>query len=628
MVEGNWTSMYKDKIVTGSEAIKKIQRGQRIFLGTGCGVPCHLVSSLVKNANHMADNEIIHLFTLGSTPSVDVKFQTQFRHNTFFVSENIREAVREGRADYTPAYLSDIPLFFNTGRIPLDVALVQVSPPDEYGYCSLGISVDVTKAGLNNADLVIAQVNENMPVTQGNSYVHVRDIDYLVPHNEPLREFESPKVTERSRQIGEYAARLIENESTISVGIDSISNAVTESLIKSESRDIGFHGETFNDNMIDMIESGVITNRKKSINKGKVVASFAMGTRKLYDYVDNNPFFEFRETSYVNDPAVIAQNNKMVAINTAFEVDLTGQVVSDSIGHEFYSGIVGQVDFIRGASESVGGKSIICLKSTAMNGTVSRIVSHLSKGAGVVTTRGDVDVVITEYGLATLRGRTIRERVLSLIAIAHPDFRNELLEAAKEMKYVFEDQVPFLARGTYFPVEYEAHRGFDGPHGPVNVHVRLIRPDDTDRIKELFYGLSEESIFFRFLTPLKSLRRQTLQEFYHVDQDRDISLVGVINSNEGPECEKIIAAGRYLLDRSRNQAEFALLVKDEYQNRGIGTFLLNQMMRIAKSKGVKAFLAYVHPKNVPMINFIHKIGKLIESKLDMEDDQYTFLLRL
>jgi acyl-CoA hydrolase/GNAT superfamily N-acetyltransferase len=575
----------------------------------------------------MSDNEIIHLFTLGSSPSVDSKFQTHFRHNTFFVSENIREAVREGRADYTPAYLSDIPIFFNTGRIPLDVALIQVSPPDDYGYCSLGISVDVTKAGLNNADLVIAQVNNHMPVTQGDSYVHVREIDYIVPHNEPLREFDSPKVSKRSRQIGEYAARLIENESTISVGIDSISNAVTESLIKSEVRDLGFHGETFNDNMIEMIESGVITNRQKSLNKGKVIASFAMGTQRLYDYVNNNPFFEFRETSYVNDPAIIAQNNKMVAINTAFEVDLTGQVVSDSIGHEFYSGIVGQVDFIRGASESIGGKAIICLKSTAMSGKVSRIVSHLSKGAGVVTTRGDVDVVITEYGLATLRGRSIRERVLSLIAIAHPDFRNELLEAAKEMRYVFEDQVPF-ARGTYFPVEYEAQRVFEGPEGSVNVHVRLIRPDDSDRIKDLFYGLGEESIFFRFLTPLKSLRRQTLQEFYHVDQDQDISLVGVIDGNEGPECEKIIAAGRYLLDRSTNQAEFALLVKDEYQNRGIGTFLLTQMMRIAKSKGVKAFLAYVHPKNVPMIDFIHRTGKLIESKLNMEDDQYTFLLRL
>ena len=628
MANGDWTTRYKDKIVTAKVALSKIRRGTRIFLGTGCGVPYHLVQELGNNAHRMSDNEIVHLFTLGNTPSADPKFQLQFRHNTFFVSENIREAVRDGRADYTPAYLSDIPLFFNTGRIPLDVALVQVSPPDKHGYSSLGISVDVTKAGINNADLVIAQVNENMPVTLGDSYVSVRDIDYLVPFNEPLLEFESPTITERSRKIGEYAAKLIENESTISIGIDAISTAVTESLIKSEVQDLGVHAETFNDKMIEMIESGVVTNQKKTLNKGRVIASFAMGTKKLYDYINNNSFFEFRETSYVNNPSIIAQNNKMVAINSAFEVDLTGQVVSDSIGHEFYSGIVGQVDFIRGASESVGGKSIICLKSTAMNGNVSRIVSHLSKGAGVVTTRGDVDVVITEYGLATLRGRSIRERVLSLIAIAHPDFRNDLLEAAKEMKYVFEDQVPFLSKGTYFPIEYEAITEAEMNEGPVSVQVRLIRPDDTDRIKHLFYGLSEDSIFFRFLTPLTSLQRRTLQDFYYVDQDSDISLVAVVgNENEG-ECEKIVGAGRYLLTRSTNQAEFALLVMDGYQNRGIGTFLLNQMMRIAKSKGVNAFIAYVHPKNVPMINFIHRTGKLIESKLSIEDNQYTFILKL
>ncbi len=627
MVDGEWTTRYKDKIVPAKVALSKIRRGTRIFLGTGCGVPYHLVQELANSANQMCDNEIVALFTLGNTPSASPKFQSQFRHNTFFVSENIREAVRDGRADYTPAYLSDIPIFFSTGRIPLDVALIQVSPPDEYGYCSLGISVDVTKTGADNADLVIAQVNENMPVTHGDSYVSVRDIDYLVPYTEPLLEFESPKVSERSQKIGEYTAKLIENESTISVGIDGISTAVLDSLIKSEVRDLGVHGETFNDRMIDMIESGVVTNQKKSINIGKVISSFAMGTKKLYEYVNNNPLFEFRESSYVNNPTIIAQNNKMVAINTAFEVDLTGQVVSDSIGHEFYSGIVGQVDFIRGASESIGGKAIICLKSTAMNESVSRIVPHLSKGAGVVTTRGDVDVIITEYGFATLRGRSIRERVLSLIAIAHPDFRNELLEAAKEMKYVFEDQVPFLATGTYFPVEYEGITEIEMDEGPVNVHVRLIRPDDSDRIKDLFYVLSEDSIFFRFLTPLTSIQRKTLQDFYYVDQDSDISLVAVVGNGNG-ESERIVGAGRYLLNRSTNQAEFALLVGDGYQNRGIGTFLLNQMMRIAKSKGVNAFVAYVHPENIPMINFIHRTGKVIETKLSIEDNQYTFILKL
>jgi acyl-CoA hydrolase/GNAT superfamily N-acetyltransferase len=627
-VMGDWTERYKDKIAPAKVAISKIRRGSRIFLGTGCGVPYHLVLELSKNAKEMADNEILHLLTIGNTPSADLKFQSQFRHNTFFVSDNIRSAISEGRADYTPSPLSDIPFLFRTKRIPIDVALIQVSPPDEFGYCSLGISVDITRSGAEQADLVIAQVNERMPVTHGDSFLHVKELDYLVPFTEPLREFETPTVSERKNKIGQYASRFIENESTIEVGIGTVAKAVTQNLIDSGVQDLGIHTETFSDSIIDLLESGVVTNQKKSINKGKVIASFAMGTKKLYDYVNNNPVFEFRETSYVNDPVIISQNRKMVAINSALEVDLTGQVCSDSIGHSFYSGIGGQVDFIRGASRSEGGKSIICIKSTALLGTVSKIVPHLSRGAGVVTTRGDVDVIITEYGVASLRGKTIRERVLSLIAIAHPSFRNELLEAAKEMKYVFEDQVPFLVRGTYFPIEYEAVTEAEMPDGPISVRVRLIRPDDSDRIKELFYGLSEDSIFFRFLTPLRGLRRQTLQEFYYVDQESDISLVAVVGEDSNAECEKIVGAGRYLLTRSTNQAEFALLVKDEYQNKGIGTFLLNQMMRIAKSKGVNAFIAYVHPKNVPMINFIHRTGKLIESRLSIEDNQYTFILRL
>ncbi|MHA1638048.1 MAG: GNAT family N-acetyltransferase [Candidatus Thorarchaeota archaeon] len=629
MSNAGWTEKYKDKIVSAAQAIKKIQRGTRILLGTGCGVPHHLVRELATNANQMADNEIVHLLTIGNTPSADAKFQNQFRHNTFFVSDNIRDAVSEGRADYTPAPLSDIPRFFKTRRIPLDVALIQVSPPDDFGYCSLGISVDITKTGAECADLVIAQVNERMPVTFGDSFVSVRDLDYLVPYTEPLLEFESPDISDRTKRIGNYTARIIENESTIELGIGAIDKAVTDALINSGVQDLGVHTEMFSDSMIDLIESGVVTNAKKSINKGKVITSFAMGTKKLYDFVHNNPVFEFRETSYVNDPFIISQNRRMVTINEALEVDLTGQVCADSIGHKFYSGIGGQVDFIRGASRSEGGKAIICLKSTALNDSVSRIVPRLSEGAGVVTTRGDVDVIITEYGQATLRGRTIRERVLSLIAIAHPDYRNGLLEAAKKMRYVFEDQVPFLVRGTYFPIEYETRSEIPSAEGPpINVLLRLIRPDDSDRIKDLFYALGEETIFYRFLTPLQQIRRQTLQDFYFVDQESDISIVAVISENGDSDCEKIVAAGRYLLDPLTNQAEFALVVQDGYQNVGIGTFLLAHLMRIAKSKGVRSFVAYVHPKNIPMIQFVHRTGKVIESKLSMEDDQYTFLLKL
>jgi acyl-CoA hydrolase/RimJ/RimL family protein N-acetyltransferase len=623
-----WTEKYKRKVLDAEHAIRKIKRGSRIFLGTGCGVPYHLVLELAGNADRMADNEIVHLLTLGDTPSADPKFQSQFRHNTFFVSENIRQAVADGRADYSPIMLSDIPRLFHTKRMPLDVAMIQISPPDEHGYCSYGISVDITKAGAESADMVIAQVNENMPVTHGDSFINVQEIDYLVPFTEPLREFQAQEADEQIALIGSYVARLIENESTLELGIGALPQSVCSNLLETGVRDLGIHTEMFSDSLIPLIEQGVVTNKKKTLHKDKIIASFVMGTKQLYDYVDNNPMFHFYPSEYVNDPYIIGQNKKMIAINSALEIDLTGQVCADSIGHKFYSGIGGQVDFIRGASRSPGGKAIICIQSTAMDGQVSRIVPRLSEGAGVVTTRGDVDVIITEYGLANLHGKTIRERVLSLIAVAHPKFRNDLLEAAKKMHYVFEDQVPFQVQGTYFASEYESLETFKGPDGPVDVRFRLIRPDDSDRIKELFYDLSEESIYFRFLTPLKSLRRQTLQDFYNVDQDADISIVAVIRPEEDSDVERIIGAGRYLLNRSTNQAEFALLIQDEFQGKGIGTFLLNQLMRIAKSKGVDAFIAYVHPRNQPMIRFIHKTGKVVESNLSMADEEYVFTLKL
>ena len=623
-----WTEIYKKKVVNANTAIKKIRRGTRIFLGTGCGVPYHLVQELAKNANTMADNEIVHLLTLGDTPSADPRFQEAFRHNTFFVSENIREAVTEGRADYTPIMLSDIPRLFKQKRMPLDVAMIQVSPPDQHGFVSLGISVDITKSAAESADLVIAQVNDRMPITHGDSFLHVQDIDWLVPHNEPLREFEAAEGTDTIKKIGEFVARLIENESTLELGIGALPQAVCNSLLETGVQDLGIHTEMFSDSLIPLIQQGIVTNRKKSINKDKVIASFAMGSEKLYDYINDNPMFMFHPTEYVNDPYVIGQNRKMIAINSALEVDLTGQVCADSIGHKFYSGIGGQVDFIRGANRSIGGKAIITMQSTAMDGKVSRIVPRLSEGSGVVTTRGDVDVVITEYGLATLHGKTIRERVLSLIAIAHPDFRNNLLEAAKNMQYVHEDQVPFQVTGTYFASEYEAQEEFKGPDGPVTVYFRLARPDDTDRIKDLFYDLSEESIYFRFLTPLRSLPRKTLQDFYDVDADRDVSIVAVVYPDQDHETERIIGAGRYLLERSTNEAEFALLIQDEYQGKGIGSFLLNHLMRIAKSKGIEAFIAYVHPRNLPMIRFLHKTDRVVESHLSMEDEEYIFKLKL
>ncbi|MEE9541010.1 MAG: acetyl-CoA hydrolase/transferase C-terminal domain-containing protein, partial [Candidatus Thorarchaeota archaeon] len=311
MRKTKWTEKYKQKVLTANEAIGKIGRGARIFLGTGCGVPHHLVQELASSADQMANNEIVHLLTLGDTPSADPKFQTQFRHNSFFVSANIRDAVADGRADYTPIMLSDIPRLFRHKRMPLDVAMIQVSPPDGHGYCSLGIAVDITKSAAESADLVIAQVNSRMPVTHGDSFIQVNDIDYLVPHNEPLREFEAQEVDETTDLIGSFVARLIENGSTLELGIGALPQAVCSSLMETGVRNLGIHTEMFSDSLIPLIESGIVNNKKKTIHRDKVIASFAMGTKKLYDFIDDNPMFHFYDTAYVNDPHVIGQNKRM-----------------------------------------------------------------------------------------------------------------------------------------------------------------------------------------------------------------------------------------------------------------------------------------------------------------------------
>ncbi|MCK5270009.1 MAG: acetyl-CoA hydrolase/transferase family protein, partial [Sedimentisphaerales bacterium] len=377
---------------------------------------------------------IVHLLTLGDAPYAVKQLVDNFRVNSFFIAENVRDIIQAGFGDYSPIFLSDIPRLFSSGQLPLDVALIQVSPPDERGMCSLGISVDIVKSAAENAALVIAEVNPQMPRTLGDSFLHVNDIDILVPVDRPMIEVQPAKPNEVTRQIGQHIAALVEDGSTVELGIGRIPQSVLEFL--GDKHDLGIHTEMFTDRIVDMIENGVITGSRKTIDQNKVVASFCMGTKKLYDYIDNNPTFSFRPTEFVNDPFVIGRQYKMVAINVALEIDLTGQVCSDSLGTRFFSGIGGQVDFNRGAARSEGGKAIIGLPSTAQKGSVSRIVTRLTPGAGVVTTRGDVHYIVTEYGVAYLHGKSVQERALALISVAHPKFRAQLLEEAIEAKFV------------------------------------------------------------------------------------------------------------------------------------------------------------------------------------------------
>ena len=432
-----WLTKYEDRLTSAEEAVKVIQSHQRVFLTGNCSVPQKLLGALVARADSLSDVEIVQVLTVGPAPHAAPEMEGHLRVNTLFISPNVRTAVHEGRADFTPVLLSEVPLLFREGHLPLDVVLVQVSPPDEHGFCSLGIEAGLVKTPAQVAKTVIAEVNEQMPRTLGDSFIHFSKIDFAVPVNYPLAELPMGEPNDLSMSIGRHIADLIEDGSTMQMGIGAIPDGVLNYL--EDKRDLGVHTELFSDGVMKLIQQGIITNERKTLHTGKIVAGFILGSHELYDFVDDNPIIELHPTEYVNDPFVIAQNEKMISINSAIEVDLTGQVCADSIGPNLYSGVGGQLDFVYGAARSKGGKPIIALPSTATPGggeAISRIVATLKPGAGVVTTRNHVHYIATEYGIAYLYGKTIKERSRALIEIAHPEFREELERQAFELNYL------------------------------------------------------------------------------------------------------------------------------------------------------------------------------------------------
>lgn len=414
------------------ESLACVRSGDRVYIHPGCAEPQVLLDALIAQKDSLSDVEIVHLMTLGNAGYASEEMEGHFRHNAFFVGRNVREAVNTGRADYTPIFLSEIPALFYNGRMDINVALVHLSPPDEHGFCSFGVGVDITKAAAEMARTVVAQINPCMPRTLGDSFIHVNKIDYFVEVEAPLPELPTVQMSDLHKEIGRHVAGLIENGSTLQMGIGGIPDAVLFYL--REKKDLGIHTEMFSDGVVELVENGIITNERKTLHPGKSVVTFVLGSKKLYSFIDNNPLFEFRPTEYANDPFIISQNERMVAINSAIQIDITGQVVSDSIGDTIYSGFGGQVDFVRGAARSKGGKAIIAIPSTAKDGSVSRIVAHINAGAGVVTSRADVHYVVTEYGVAYLHGKNLAERARSLIRIAHPQFRGELEHSARGRK--------------------------------------------------------------------------------------------------------------------------------------------------------------------------------------------------
>lgn len=603
-----WQEKYPNMVVSAKQAVSKIRPGQRVFIGTGCAQPQELVRALADRSNELADTEIVHLLTMGDAPYAYRHLAKNFRVNSFFISDNVRDVIQEGLGDYTPIMLSDIPRLFSTGQYPLDVALIQVAPPDENGDCSLGISVDIVKSAAENAGMVIAQVNMQMPRTLGNSFLNVLDFDYLVPVDQPLLEVEPPEPTEVTRQIGEYIAALVENGSTLELGIGRIPQSVLEFLAGKE--DLGIHTEMFTDRIIELIEKGVINGRRKTTDTGKIVASFCIGSKKIYDYIHNNPMFSFHPTEYVNDPFLISRQNRMVAINVALQIDLTGQVCSDSLGTMFYSGIGGQVDFNRGAGRCENGKAIIALPSTARDGKISRIVGSLSKGAGVVTPRGDVHYVVTEYGAAYLHGKTVEDRALALISVAHPDFRDGLLQEAIDMHFVRPDFSQVEGPILIGPKELSTTFLLEGG---TEVAFRPVHPTDVDAVKDLFYSLSAESIYLRFMSRLSTIQERVVQQFVYVDHRTEVVIVGTIPEAHGDE---MIAIGGYYLDPKTNRAEVAFLVRDAWQGKGIGSFLLRHLATIARRNGIAGFTAETLQENRAMQAVFNHSGFRTKSRID------------
>jgi acyl-CoA hydrolase/GNAT superfamily N-acetyltransferase len=601
----DWRERYTDKIHTAAEAIRSIPPGHRILIASGAAEPVSLVEALVSDGQHLADNEIVHLLTLGPAPYTNPGLERRFRHTAFFIGPNVREAVQKGRADFMPVFLSELPELIRSRRIRVDVALLQVSPPDRHGFASLGVSVDIVRAAVDSADLVIAEVNPRMPRTLGDSFVAVDRIAHLVDVDRPLLELTPEPPDEVCTEIGRHVASLIPDRATIQTGIGRIPHAVCKALLG--RRDLGIHTEMLSDSVIDLVEAGAVTGKAKTLLPGKIVTSFVMGTRRLYDWVDDNPSVELRPSEFTNDPFVIARNDNMVAINSALAIDLTGQVAADTLLGRFFSGIGGQVDFVRGAARSRGGKPIIALPSTAKEGKLSRIRPVLEEGAGIVTSRGDVRYVVTEYGVADLWGKSIPQRALSLIEIAHPDYRPELLAQAKARHYVFPNQR--IQRTAY---AWEQEQVVVLRSGE-SILIRPVRMSDAEPLQDLLYGLSVESTYQRFFQYKKFYPDDEIQKLVDLDYDRNLALVACRHDAQSAD---IVGLVRYDVDPATRLGELGFVVVDEWQGRGIGSALMRRVAEIGKARGLAGFTADVLPTNALMLWVFHRCGLIMENQLD------------
>ena len=611
------------KFVSVQKALKSIHRGDRIFVHTACGEPQYLIKSLVEyiesDPKAVFDAEVLQVWSLGLAPYAQEKFKHNIRHNSFFIGNSTRSAVNSGLADYTPIFLSEIPRLFNRGHVPVDVALIQASCPDAHGYMSLGISVDIVMAATEKAQTVIVQVNPRMPRIHGDGFIHVSNVDYIVHHEEALLEYEDDLDNTIADQIGKYVATLIEDGNTIQVGYGCLPNAILSNL--HHKKHLGVHTELLGDGLVKLMKACVIDNSNKSINRGKTIATFSMGSAETYEYLHDNPFIEFKTVDYTNDPRVIAKHDNMTAINSALEIDLTGQATAESLGKVFYSGIGGQADFMRGAILANKGKTILTIPSTADDGEVSRIVPFLKAGAGVTLNRGDIHYVVTEYGIAYLHGKNIRERAMELISIAHPKFRAQLIKKAKKRNLIYQDQAFIAGKAGEYPQKVETYRTTSGGK---EVFIRPVKISDEPLLKEFFYSLSDASLQRRFISERKDMPHERLQEFVVIDYTNEMILLAFMQKGG---VEKLVGVGQYAIIGTTHTADVAFVVRDDHQEQGIGRELLRYLTLLAKKRGLLGFTADVLISNARMMGLFESMGFDVQKHIEdgMYEMKMTFL---
>jgi len=595
-----WPDQYLAKRRSAREAISMIKRGQRVFTGSFCGEPQALIKELASQSCNFTDLEIVRVLSLGPNPLTSVDDQTApqpFNIRSFYLGSAKPKSLSQNKRFITPINLSAVPRLFKSRQLPIHVALIQVSAPDDFGWMSLGISVDVTLAGAESADLVIAQVNPRMPRVLGRSFIHVNDVDVIVEQEEELLTIGRPPELESAHLIARHATKLIEDGSTLQISLGTTHQALITGL--SEKNDLGVHTQFLSDGIMKLFSMGVITNRQKGFNEGKLVASGAMGSMTLYEFIDDNPGIEFHPSDYVNDPMIIARHNRMVALNVAMAMDLTGQVTADALPYNHFTGVSGLMDFVRGVSQSAGGKNIVMLPSTTLDGKSSRIVPLL-ENIPVVMPRGDVQYVVTEYGVVNLFGKSLQERAVAMISIAHPDFRDELFYKSKELGLLGAERTLADTIRSVYPIKIEETRMVDGQ----SVLFRPARLTDERSIQEHFYNLDQKDVVRRFMHEKTSFVSEDVAQVFQVDYIHDMTIVAVIGE---PGFERIIALGVYLLDPASNMAEVAYSVDKGWQGKGLSTLIHEKLAQTAREHGISGLVAYTEPSNRRMIRLFEKL---------------------